>query len=164
MSYKFTQRIIRAQSSSDLSEQLEDADVDVLRAVGMSGRLHSIGAGIVRALGSTRGESQGQLVADLHKALSIQYPMLSNLEAKAAAVIAIEQWLRPHCSACHGRGFELIEGAPKLSDVACGECHGSGKVQILVPKKIEPATVWAGSLIDREVDRFRSSVQRRLGR
>jgi hypothetical protein len=35
------------------------------------------------------------------------------------------------CQVCMGRGFGLVEGAPVLNGVACNDCRGTGRREIL---------------------------------
>lgn len=47
------------------------------------------------------------------------------------------------CLECDGRGYEVIQGTPSLSDNICSHCHGTGKR----PYPREAAHVWlAGEL------------------
>lgn len=42
------------------------------------------------------------------------------------------------CEECEGRGYEVIQDTPSLSDNVCSHCHGTGKR----PYPREPAHIW----------------------
>ena len=38
----------------------------------------------------------------------------------------LDYWLADTCPSCLGRGYEVMEGTPMLSERECKECHGRG--------------------------------------
>jgi hypothetical protein len=155
-------RILRAELSSDLSEKLEDADIDILRAVGMAGVRHALGGHMLRALHSSGGRRQA--VEELRETLGRKFPLLDSPSILAAALGAVHFWLSPACPACDGLGYAVIPDTTTLGDKPCGECQGDGRARIGMPKKATPAYEWAGAEIEQEVERFERAVARKLHR
>lgn len=51
------------------------------------------------------------------------------LKADAEAVVlkVLTYWLDDTCQHCHGQGYVLVSGTPRLSGKRCKSCRGSGK-------------------------------------
>jgi hypothetical protein len=67
-------------------------------------------------------------------------------------------WCEGICTACDGRGYEVIQGTPSLSDKLCGECHGTGKR----PYTREAAHVWMEAELSRMTAIAAGEVMKRL--
>lgn len=116
------EQITRAQTSTNLGEKPvnELGDVDIIRAVGMAGQSNALGAYIWRwryggDQGSMRKVAEG-LVGEGHPVLLV-YRVMAHLANDV-------------CPKCQGRGFEMMEGAPVLSDDICIDCRGGGRREI----------------------------------
>jgi len=67
-------------------------------------------------------------------------------------------WLDRLCPACSGRRWRLIQDTPSLSGQTCGECHGSGEIEIphgAAGRKL-------AGFLDDCVNRARESIKQRL--
>lgn len=67
-------------------------------------------------------------------------------------------WSDGVCTACDGRGYEIIKGTPSLSDRMCSHCHGSGKR----PYPRDAAHVWMEAELHRMSSIAASEVMKRL--
>lgn len=62
------------------------------------------------------------------------------------------------CEPCDGRGYEVIQGTPSLSDNVCQHCHGSGKR----PYPREASHVWLEAELSRMTAIAAGEVMKRL--
>lgn len=62
------------------------------------------------------------------------------------------------CTACEGRGYEVIQGTPSLSDNICHHCHGTGKR----PYTREASHVWMEAELSRMTALAAGEVMKRL--
>lgn len=163
MSGNLITRVLRAEQSSDLSE--DAGDVDVVRAVGAAGLRRRLGSYLPRFLASDGRDYRQTIIDTVAGALRSEYPKLTETQRVAVATCATYLYLKPRCPACHGRGYELMPDAPKLSDVFCRVCNGSGRNATGEEfKEIRPALGWAQNLIEQSAERYSVAVGRKLGR
>lgn len=95
--------------------------------------------------------------ARLH--LSIKLAMDGHQDAGGMAAAVLLHWLRPTCSACCGRKFQLVKWSEdELSDQSCGCCGGSG----YAPVPCGEAGKGAANYIDYCVGLARQSIRGRL--
>ena len=64
------------------------------------------------------------------------------------------------CNPCEGRGYEVIQNTPSLSDRVCSHCHGSGKRSY--PR--EAAYVWMEAELSRMTAIAAGEVMKRLAK
>ena len=163
---RFDDRYATAVRSNKLrSDADKTGDVDILGAAGLAGKLvrtlpdgtTAPGAPLAMALlrlftGDRRAAREiveitaGMLVGKAHRLGAA----LDRPELVAAGVLG---WhMDPACKACNGHGFHLIEGAPALSDQACGVCRGTGKRPFdpLFTAEALPLARWLAAEIERE--------------
>lgn len=113
------ERIGTAQYSDNLGEVgPEDVgDVDIIRACGMAAQSNPLGLSIWRwrVGGDQRAmfEVAKGLVARGHEPRLV-YEVLTHMADDV-------------CRPCHGRGYEVVEGTPMLSDRMCVHCRGTGR-------------------------------------
>lgn len=126
------ERLARAETSSDLQHHPEPCHVDVLMAAGLVG----IAAPIHFALYRLKYLNDSTEITAC-KAIFTRwaYRAMCNrgIEPQRASrlgVQALTQWVSDVCQPCNGRGYQVIEGTPTLSDRPCGSCKGSGKSPI----------------------------------
>jgi len=117
------EKITSAQTSTNLGEKPADelADVDIIRACGMAGQRNPLGLSIWRWRyagdhGSMFKVAEG--LVEMGYPVVVVYRVLSHLASDV-------------CKTCFGRGFELMKGAPVLSDQLCVDCRGTGRREIL---------------------------------
>lgn len=60
------------------------------------------------------------------------------------------------CDACEGRGYQVVEGARRLSDKQCPACHGTGRVS--------PPGGEAGKRLLMEMEDYAYSAGRAMGK
>ena len=145
------ERIGTAQHTADLGEVgLEDVgDVDIIRACGMAGQANPLGLSIWRwRYGSDQREmfTVARGLVDLgHDA-----PLVGRVLAHLANDV---------CPPCNGRGYELLPGAPVLSDTLCVHCQGTGRRPLV--GEAERALAETIARMEREIA---SAVMQKLAR
>jgi hypothetical protein len=162
MSVNVLTRVLRAEGSSDLSE--DGGDVQVLRAVGASGAHRRMGSLLPRFLASGGHENRIRLLELLGAHVKREYPALKDLECRAVATGALYLYLVPRCKPCSGRGYEVRPDTPRLSDVPCRTCKGSGRNELPDAGKIKGPLTWAQNELARSEQQFSGAVGRKLGR
>ena len=127
------------QSSNLRCEPDRRTDVDVLLASGMTPGI--LGAALMRLRSEHDGAAKPAVMAATDALLLMgklkslprvlqaleDWAALRGLDApKRLAQAVVAHWLDARCQPCHGRGHELIPGAPSLGR-ACKVCKGTGK-------------------------------------
>lgn len=145
------ERIGTAQHASDLGEVLleEIGNVDIVRACGMAGYSNPLGLSIWRW---RVGGDQREVFAVARGLIEKRYD--PKLVHRVLAHLADDI-----CDACDGRGYELMEGAPVLSDSLCVVCAGTGRKPL--KGEAEKALVEVIAGLERE---FAAAVMRRLAK
>ena len=127
------ERLSTAMGSSDLSmDMIHRGDLDFIVALGIASSRHSAVAGPMMRLhlASTPAALRGafQSVLGMVKRMNAKKNWRLNTRSlQVVALNALSHHINPICPACHGRKYELIEGAPALSATACKVCHGTGR-------------------------------------
>lgn len=123
------EKLAHAETSSDLRHYPTPCAVDVLTAAGLAGIHAPIHLALYRLKYLNDAEEMGAC-----KQLFIRWAYRSMCNRGVASqgasrlgVQALTQWVADVCECCKGRGFQIIPGAPSLSDRPCGACKGSGK-------------------------------------
>lgn len=157
---RVAERIIKAQGSGNLADKSDGlADVDVVRAVGLTAAKSPIGV----ALWRVKYQGDGQALPRLGELL-VEMAMKRAWAADAVqATRMVNQVLRYYlddlCRSCSGRGFKLMDHAPVLSDDLCLDCAGQGRLPM------EKASDGALALLDamqRMEKEVAGAVMRRL--
>lgn len=152
------ERYLTATMSSNMRlETREDAPVGAAGVMVAAGWSRSrIGAALIRLHSKVdrNGLEQvhGQIVVQAVR-LGIERP-----EAVAASVLA--WWMAKNCRVCTGRKFELIPGAPGLSNRQCKACRGTGEAKLAYGESGKRLAGW----LDGCVEDGRASIGRRLRR
>lgn len=129
---KIADRYASAVSSSDLSvlERTTFSDSDVLGAAGIAGKKRALAMALARLLAGDSAASHEvtrllavMLTGKAHRD-GVALPHAVSLDI-ARAVFA--WWRDGTCRPCGGHGYELIQGAPALSEHECKDCSGTGK-------------------------------------
>lgn len=116
------ERISMAQYTDDLGERPSEelGDVDIVRACGMAGQSNPLGLSIWR----------WRYSAD-HREITVVARGLMEMGYDESLVVRVLKHLAHDvCLHCHGRGYEMMPGAPVLSDVQCVHCQGTGKTPL----------------------------------
>lgn len=127
------ERLSVAVGSSDLTmDAIHRGDLDFIVALGISSsRNGAVASSLMRLhLASTPAALKAAYasVLNLVKRLNAKRNWrLAGHSMHAVALQALSHHIVPVCNHCHGRKFELIEGAPALSAKACRHCHGTGR-------------------------------------
>jgi hypothetical protein len=157
---RVAERIIKAQGSSNLADKPEGlGDVDVIRAVGLTGAKSPIGVSLWRV--KYQGDRNEVVrLAQMLTELALKRSWAAT-EAEALPLVnrVLMHYLDDLCGHCSGRGFKLIPGAPVLSDEMCLDCAGQGRLPM------EKATDGAVALLDamaRMEKEVAGAVMRRL--
>lgn len=133
------ERLTVAIGSSDLTaDPIHRGDLDYIIALGVASARHStVASPMMRLhLAATPAALRNafQSVLGLTKRMNAKKNWRLNGKAlQVVALQALSHHVNPVCGHCHGRKFELMEGAPALSARACKHCHGTGRR--LVQKK-----------------------------
>ena len=166
-------RYASAIRSSDLKNKADpddtmSTDADIVAAFGFAGHTQQY-----REDGSERGGRPLAValtrlfVGDNHAAASITAILAEMaleearrqntfvLKPKTAESIAraVLAWYRDGaCRACGGHGFELIPGAPAVSDTPCKACRGEKKrpFETEFPHQYRPVANWLLAEVERE--------------
>lgn len=127
------ERLSVAMNSTDLTMYPERrADWDYVTAAGIAGARNGRLAAPLMHLHLVTTQSGLREACDAVRGLVRRMNTKRNWRLNGEAIEtvadrALAHHLQPTCPHCQGRGFELIEGAPALSDRACKHCQGSGK-------------------------------------
>lgn len=79
-------------------------------------------------------------------------------DAEQVAGALLRWWLAPNCRACHGRKFEVVPDAGRLSSKACKPCAATGKLRIPHGEVGRRLANW----MDDSVQMARNSIGKRL--
>ena len=174
------ERYASATVSGNLTPKLAGTtDADVLLAAGIAAskdkrrmlalKLYRMAVqGSMVGLWEVAAEADGWVVQHLLK--QRQRPM-SKTARQQLIVSTLRWWLAPVCGYCNGTAFieALIdgtdEGAGRLTTVACGGCHGTGRrpLQREVPPPLYPTANWITGELDRLVALIHSDMAKLLG-
>ena len=106
---------------------------DVIAAAGMAGVHHGVALHLWAFMHQPSSTHAHQLATLLTARLQT-YMLVKKIKATEHAGTIARQvlawWSVGVCKACDGTGYERIQGTPHLSDVACVECHGAGRVPL----------------------------------
>lgn len=128
------ERLAAAVRSSDLSQEWKAAvsrgDADYLAALGIVGSRYGLGGAVMRMhLSGSREDYRRARLEAVNVARRMNETRNWRLKGDAVrrvAEIALAHHVYPVCPTCHGRKFEVAEGAPALSGNICKPCHGTG--------------------------------------
>jgi hypothetical protein len=127
------ERLSIAVGSSNLTmDTIHRGDLDFIVALGIaSARNGAVASSLMRLhLASTPAalKTAYASVLGLTKRFNSKRNWrLSGRSMQVVALQALAHHIVPVCQHCHGRKFELIEGAPALSAKVCKHCHGTGR-------------------------------------
>ena len=169
------ERYTRAVQSTNLrvSTETTRSDVDVLIAAGWS--RSRMGQSLLRLAGEYDGAARsgrdtpmdaamfvGKLrtLPEVRSQLGLLLARWGVNSADDQALRVIAWWLHKTCSKCHGRGYDVVPGAGRLSGKICSSCCGSGQT----PIPCGEAGRRLASYMDDCVSRARQSIGRGLGR
>lgn len=134
--------LARAETSSDLQHHDYMSDVYVLGAAGMAACSNPAHMSIFRVKylnDATELDAAKRLfITWARRVMTLRGIDPSGLavnprkteSANRIGVQAFHLWLDDVCHTCHGRRYEVPDGAPSLSDRTCPDCKGSGKNEI----------------------------------
>lgn len=126
------ERLLGAFKSSDLSlEEDKRKDADHIIALGMASRRTGLMCGAVMRLQLAGSQSEYRRARESVIRLAVQLGdrrgwRLSVPNLHRVGELALAHHVFPACPVCHGRGYEVEEGAPALSGRICKPCHGTG--------------------------------------
>lgn len=154
---KFEDRYALAVRSSNLrsDDRTMYSSVDILGAAGKASVKHPLSLAVLRLfLGDKHAVPQ---IVDLLtlKAVGKAYRMNAKIDQVSASLLSrlVLDWYRdPVCKQCGGHRFKLFANTPKLSDQACGQCHGSGKrdFESMFPSNRVELARWLAAELERE--------------
>ncbi len=162
MSVNLITRVLRAEQSSDLSE--DGGDVDFVRAAGLAGIRKRLGSMLPRFLATAGRDYRSDLIELLSTVAAFKFLLLKPVELKACAHGALYLYLNPKCPGCHGRAFEVMKDTPMLSDVQCKRCGGTGRRAIDEGERLRECLRWMEAELAQAEQGFSSAVGRKLGR
>ena len=130
---KIQERYTTARNASDLSvdERTTYAPSDVLGATGMTAQASPEAILLWEVTFKGKTSAKLALIELLQKRLAVE--MLKNRwkgDPRKITTEVIAWLLHGTCQPCGGRAYELINGAPTLSDRICRHCNGTGKVKL----------------------------------
>lgn len=127
------ERLSTAVHTSDLTVDPDHrSDADYIIALGVAGSRHSAVASPLMHLHlsgtNTNLKAAYNSVLALAKRLNAKKNWrLNGTALQAVALHSLSHHVVPICPHCHGRKFEVCDGAPTLSAEACKHCHGTGR-------------------------------------
>ena len=126
---KIVERYASAVRSSNLrsKEATTYSDPDVVGAFGLAAKTEPLGAALHRLFTGDNRAAQAVIDALADKLTSRFAGSLTESEARSVAAHTLN-WNRDKvCPFCKGRGSDLIQGSPTLSDRECKHCRGTGQ-------------------------------------
>lgn len=130
------ERLGAAMGSSNLRVDANNrSDVDMIIALGLSvAKLPAAASPLVhlQLAGSMTEIRRGrEAVLSMVKRLNATRSWkLTGNAMRQVADLALAHHIAPACPHCHGRGYEVQQGTPALSERACSHCHGTGRRQV----------------------------------
>jgi hypothetical protein len=127
------ERLSVAVGSSDLTmDTIHRGDLDFIVALGIaSARNGAVAGSLMRLhLASTPAALKTAYASVLNLVKKFNAKRNWRLAGRSMQVVALQalaHHIVPVCQHCHGRKFELIEGAPALSAKVCKHCAGTGR-------------------------------------
>lgn len=168
MSERDTRRLASAMRSSNLAmTDRRVGDADYIAALGLVG-IHERGATALwrlvmtldaRSYPDALRRTMGVVRAEDRRLMW----RLSAARMREVAEQSLAWLLSPACRVCEGRRYQTIAGTPKLSDVQCQACGGSGIATCGSQHVGEIARQLARSL-DRASGAVGAAVRRKIGR
>lgn len=151
------ERYLTATNTSNLRcETREDAPVGsigVIIAAGWS--MSRIGALLMRL--HTKPERMG--LEQAHGQIALQAARWGSDRPEAIAASVLAWWLSHVCGKCHGVRFELVPGAPALSNRQCKACNGSGEVAIPHGSAGKRIATWLDDCKEANVDSIKARLR-----
>ena len=153
------ERISSAQDSANLGESAIDelADIDIIRACGMVGAKFPLGVSLWRLQYSGDSREFRACLDGLVEMFGRRWP--EHADGSDAVVEVVKHWLDDVCHTCNGRGYEMVPGAPVLSEKPCHVCGGEGRLKL--PRSDEPA-LWLQEQIGRMEREVAGAIMRKL--
>lgn len=113
------ERIGTAQYTDDLGEVgvEEVGDVDIIRSCGMAGQGNPLGLSIWR----------WRVGGDSREIFHVARGLVEEGHDQALVARVLAHLANDVCGHCEGRGYEMLPGAPVLSDKICVHCQGTGR-------------------------------------
>lgn len=154
------ERIGTAQYSRDLSDHPDGelGDVDIIRACGMVGVSMPLGVSLWRLKVSGDRQEYPRVVEGLIE-------LVHKRGFTGDALVLVHRVLRHHlddvCRTCHGRGYELVEGTPMLSDELCLACGGTGRRRL---EDADEMATWVQEQIARLEREVATAIMKKLAR
>ena len=126
--------VSKAQVSGNLGEAKPGqlADVDVIRACGGVAIKQPLGLSLWRLKNSDVWEEAKTSLAGLTEMLVARRKTPRNA-ARESAERVLAAWIGDRCDECGGTGYMTVPGTPMLSDNACPECKGQGRLELENP-------------------------------
>jgi hypothetical protein len=127
------ERLSVAVGSSDLSlNSVNRTDLDYIISLGIaSARNGAVAGSLMRLhLAGTPAALKTAYASVLNLVKKFNAKRNWRLAGRSMQVVALQalaHHIVPVCQHCHGRKFELIEGAPALSAKVCKHCAGTGR-------------------------------------
>lgn len=162
-------RNLRPIGIKGVHEGSTTSDTDMLGAMGLASRGHPLGAALERLFAGDHKSAHEivRILAQMAFKQSWDYEIRASRAQCHDLACAVLAWHRNGtCRVCNGHGYELIPGAPMLSERECKACRGTGKVALEAAFKVElrPLVSWLSSEMMRESGRVGPAAMRGLGR
>ncbi len=125
------ERLLGAFGSSDLLLEADKRkDADYLIALGIASSRRGMEGSVLRLqLAGSQSDyrSARESVVRMTRRMSeVRNWRLSAINVRRVGELALAHHVFPACPVCHGRRYEVAEGAPALSGNICKPCHGTG--------------------------------------
>lgn len=176
---KITDRYASAVRSSNLKSAPETymSDTDTLGAYGIADRRLSAGIGqfgrhplavpLERLLTGDKTAARHitrVLEAMIRKKAPRMRVKVTQSQAWDMARATLAWYRSSACRVCGGHGYDIIPGTTTLSERACTECDGTGKIQLAreFRDEVRLLIVWVMSEVEREAGRAGPEAMRAL--
>ena len=155
-----------AETSSDLQHHDYQCAVDVLGAAGLASIRSPSGMILYRLkyLHEAGQIANGKAIFIRWAYRAMQNRRQDPKGASRIGVQALTAWLGDVCNVCHGRKYQVLEGAPALTGKPCGSCGGTGKNRIKASGEITEVMRDVAERADAAILSLQSGVDFKLGR
>lgn len=126
------ERVIGAETSSDLKQKETNCDVDTLRVIALSAIKNPGHLAVFRLkyLGDAESLAGARTQFYHWTCCALSFHAKDVRWAKRVATEALTAWMTGTCDACRGLKYIKLDGAPALSNLRCQTCQGTGRKPI----------------------------------
>ncbi len=127
---KLARKYSRAVNSSNLRDDDQHHQTDVLAAMALGSVENHLGPLLYRVKFANQASSYPQLMEKwgrlmLNRSIICVWP--EHIKPEKISSLSLDYWLNDACQTCTGRKSDRIDNTPCLSGVDCADCGGTGR-------------------------------------